>query len=186
MSEFVFGRSRIKKNYPNIKKNISDNLENLEGKTLKEKLLAEYDYLQYLKTEDKYIKDITKELERKSTEIVTVVNILNKKKDEIISKELKDKPKELTSEYNKLKQKYDNYLKEKLSFVYNTYPEIYEMFNNGLPRDTLEDVLNTVSDMESGKISKKQAIDKGVKFMTSKYNLPPNMFDQNTLDQLAK
>ena len=92
-------------------------------------------------------------------------------------------------EYQLVNQAYTSYVSQKLSWLKEEFPEIFEMITDRDPppsRETLEHVLDAFCQSHSGKINKKEAVSRGLKYMQKQYNLPSDFFDHSKIDQFIQ
>lgn len=177
-AEYVFGKSR-----GNFKKSSPKSLENGE---IGEMILNQYDHYITLKTTDSKLSKLARNIEAISAEIVSNIGLLQSMEKGEEAERINVKLGILNTEHSKLKSEFDSIIKVELSILHEHYPDLFEMIINGLDRTTLENALNAFTDFSKGKISKTEAISKGVSFMTTKYSLPKDFFNPDALTEYTK
>jgi flagellin-specific chaperone FliS len=121
-----------------------------------------------------------------SREITAAFNDLQKSTSIEMTKELGNKLNYLTDLHKKLKVEYNEILQRELSVLYKNWPDIFEKIQEGIDRETLDNVLTVFENVQNGKMSKNEALSNGMDFMSKKYNLPSDFFNKNAVDTFNK
>lgn len=150
-------------------------------------ILGGYDKLQQLKTTNPEIKYLSQTQTEISKQIVDTLGILqhSTEKDKTFVTDLHNKLEHLNNLYNKLKSQYDELLKVHLQTVYEHWPEIYDKIIEGVDRNTLEHVLTMYEQQMTGNIDKHTAVNNGIQYMTEKYNLPKDFFNEQAISEFT-
>ena len=91
----------------------------------------------------------------------------------------------LNNNYNETNEKLISLYKINIPYTYNTYPNIFNMFIEGVDKNTLVHVLQTFEKYQSGLLSNKDALDNGVNYVSKYYNIPKELINKDTIDKLA-
>lgn len=154
---------------------------------IKDQILQQYDQYYDLIENDDTIKQLSLEKKQVSDSIICMYNKLqmtNNTNDDII--QINNKLQELDNDYKNITEKYHDILSEKLSWIKDNFPQIYELITDRDPplnRKTLEHVLEQFCMSESGKIDRKKAVENGLDYMTREFKLPNDFFDKSKINQ---
>jgi hypothetical protein len=186
MSEYNFNKTLNNKNkILNLKNKLKLSEENNEN-NLKNKILKFFDIFNNLKTSNVEVQRLFDKVNILSQKIVLKVNDLQSltNNDLSIKSEIVNNIKILNDEHNYYKTQLDNKIKFELTELCENYPELYDKFVDGIDRETLEHVLNVIEEQRNGFITSETAINIGVNYSTSKYKLPKDFFDKNTINTM--
>lgn len=158
---------------------------------IRNKILEQYDlYVDMMKNDPTMIK-LLNQRESLSRQCRNVLYQLQEsaKTDESDAKvrALHDSMSRLDQQHVEANVEFQNYVETKLKWLKTNFEGIYTMFTDTEKppdRQTLDHVLNAFCQSESGQITKKEAMEAGIKFTKDKFQLPEDFFDMSKINQL--
>ena len=152
----------------------------------KQTILEQYDHYQELMRSNETLQQINVRLEVLSREITSSFGLLQKETEKASIQQLSEKLQRLTTLSKQLETDREELLQRELSVLYHQWPTIYGLVTQGTDRETLNHVLTTYEQMQSGHISADQAVHQGMDFMTTRYHLPENYFNRSAVSEFNK
>jgi hypothetical protein len=156
---------------------------------IKTKILEQYDWYNGAIDSDEKLKALVQTKTTLSNQILENYQLLQSKEANLSEEQigiLNETLNRLDGEYKQISTQCEDYYRDKLTYLRENFPDIYDRLVNGdvpLSRETLEHVLDMFCQSETGAIDRRQAVSKGLDYMKEKHNLPQDFFDYSKIDQ---
>lgn len=159
---------------------------------IKANILDQYDLYFRLLRDDDHLKKLIQERQKHSNEFLKWYALIQSKDKQWTDDEVRVvniKLEECDQNHKNSNDMYHKYLQTQLHWLKSHYPEVYDMITDRDPppnRKTLENVLDAYCQNQSGQITRKDAIAKGLNYITETNKLPKDFFDLSQIEAWDK